>query len=434
MTINKTGSDPRISRPASKATTEAQQTTPATTVQAPTIDVTAQKPATGVTSIPPREVAAGSFTPPPKNATSPIALQMSSKLTVNDNVYVALAPGAKLNGPMVQALFDVIAKDGVSPQELKDARAIMQHFTARNDANAPMLQELTFKLQSVVVDQGFVTTLTGKLKDALRVDHYPSLTAEALSLTSPESTDAWAQGHSADKAPGVQDADGAAAIGDKGIGKAEYVVCPVLGSLVDEGSLKLDKDGNASLKEFNDLMVNRLGITAPRAAVTVGTTVIGNHGADLGNIVVGGKINLNHLHGSFLDHQGRGDTGVLQGGKFHEDKFQALVRHSSDGKSLSIKDFAKAINDQLKRDGGFATYAKGISEDIFEMGALINTFGYKDEKGERRIDISTMRDLYQHRKLPPKDELMNRAGGEKAGIVGHVVTMAKMGIEMVKNR
>src|SRR5689334_25125608 len=98
----------------------------------------------------------------------------------------------------------------------------------------------------------------------------------------------------------------------------------------------LFRSGNVSLKQLNDVMINRLGITPERAAVTVSTATIGNHFSDLGH-VLGGKMNLNHLGGSALDHRGQGDTGILMGGEFHPDKFNALIAHSSDGKTMTVE-------------------------------------------------------------------------------------------------
>lgn len=203
-----------------------------------------------------------------------------------------------------------------------------------------------------------------------------------------------------------------------------YVICPVIGSLIDEGSLHKDADGNISLKELDDLMIHRLGITPERAAVTVATGFAGNHVTDALK-VASGKLNVEHLKGSLLDHQGKGDTGILQGGKFHEGKFQALVAHSKDGKTMTIQDFSEAIRRQLARDGGLDTHTRGASEDVFEMAALINTFGYVDDKGERRIGIDTLRSLYQDRTLPSKEQLTARA---PTGITEHVETMAKMAL------
>jgi hypothetical protein len=232
----------------------------------------------------------------------------------------------------------------------------------------------------------------------------------------------WAEKHVGDAAGKAAPKEAQKVDDAQGAPKAKLLMCPVLGSLVKEGSLKVDDQGNVSLKELNDVMVNRLGISKPRAAVTVSTATIGNHLSDLDD-VIGGKMNLNHLGGSFLDHRGQGDTGILMGGEFHEDKFQALISHSSDGKTMTIQDFSKAIKDQLKRDGGLVTRTKGASEDVFEMAALINTFGYKDENGVRRISFETMRNLYQHQQLPPKEELMAR---KATGVLEHFDTMAKM--------
>lgn len=247
-----------------------------------------------------------------------------------------------------------------------------------------------------------------------------TLSLEAIPYDPDVNMGKWADKHLDDAAVRTKDVK---EVGDsKPVQQTKLLMCPVLGSLVKEGSLKPDENGNVSLKQFNDVMINRLGITPERAAVTVSTATIGNHLSDLWSVLKG-QMNLNHLAGSFLDHTGRGDTAILKGGVFNEDMFKALISHSDDGKTMTVEDFGEAIKQQLKRDAGVATYAKGTSEDLFEMAALINTFGYTDEKGVRRIDFETLRNLYEKQELPPKEVLMAR---KPTGVLEHLATMAKM--------
>jgi len=353
---------------------------------------------------------------------------LSGKATFNDNVSAIIAKlnggvgekGGTISPQIALALFEVTKEGGISPKELADAEKIAKHFAARSDANAPVLTELAEQIRAAYTDQGFLTTLGARISDLGRKDAQPSLTAEALEATKPSNTAAWVGQH-VGAAKEINDAEKSA--------PAKLLMCPVLGSLIREGSLTVDKQGDIDLKEFNTVMITRLGITPQRAAVTIGTGFIGNHLSDAPE-VASGKLNVENLRGSFLDHVGHGDTGILKDGEFHEDKFQALCAHSSDGKALCIADFAKAINDQLSRDGGFVTRTKGTSEDIFEMAAMINTFGYIDEKGDRRIGFDTMRELYQHQRLPDADVLRAR---KPTGVLEHFATMGKMGVEMAKD-
>ena len=50
-------------------------------------------------------------------------------------------------------------------------------------------------------------------------------------------------------------------------------------------------------------------------------------------------------------------------------------------------------------------------------------YRYKDENGVRRISFETIRNLYQHQQLPPKEELMAR---KPTGVLEHLDTIAKM--------
>src|SRR5205823_546193 len=125
----------------------------------------------------------------------------------------------------------------------------------------------------------------------------PSMALEALPHDPDVSMAKWLDKHVTDAAA-PQTKEAAKVDDSKAPQKAKLVMCPVLGSLIAEGSLKKDDQGNVSLKQLNDAMVNRLGITPERAAVTVGTGTIGNHFTDLGQ-VLGGKLNIDHLGGSF---------------------------------------------------------------------------------------------------------------------------------------
>jgi hypothetical protein len=356
---------------------------------------------------------------------------MSAQRSFNDNLTLAIgkaqanigSTAAKLSPALVDALVAITKRGGVSPMELAQAEAIATHFATRGDPNASIVGEMARQIRGAFVDQSFLLELRARFSDLGRKDALPSLTADAVEATRPDTVGEWFEKHLA----GAAEIPPAATQGV--LQKGNYVICPVLGSLINEGSLDMDENGDISLKQFNDLMINRLGITPQRAAVTVSTGFIGNHLADAPD-VAGGKFNINNLHGSFLDHQARGDTGILEGGEFHEDKLQVLFAHSSDGKTLCNADFAQAINDQLARDAGFSTFAKGTAEDVFEMAALINTFGTIDDNGVRRIDFETVRDLYQHRKLPSPEVLNTR---KPTGVLEHTATMANIGAEMIKD-
>lgn len=352
---------------------------------------------------------------------------LSGKATFNDNLCAIIdklqgGVGEKsgtISPQLAVALFDVTREGGISPRELADAEKIAQHFAARSDPNASVLTELAAQIRAAYTDQGFLTRLAARLSDIGKRDLQPSLSREALEATRPSNTAAWITQH-----VGV-----AKEIGEDKSAPTKLIMCPVLGSLIREGSLELDANGCIDLREFNTVMITRLGITPQRAAVTVATGFIGNHLSDAVK-VASGKLDIDHLKGSILDHVGHGDTAILQDGVFHEDKFQVLCAHSSDGKTLCIADFAAAINDQLARDGGFVTRTRGASEDIFEMAALINTFGYVDDEGDRRIAFDTLRDLYQHQRLPAAEELRAR---KATGVIEHVATMSKLGVEMAKD-
>ena len=90
---------------------------------------------------------------------------------------------------------------------------------------------------------------------------------------------------------------------------------------------------------------------------------------------------------------------------------------------MTIDDLAEAVRKQLRRDAGFATFGKGTSEDVFEMAALINTFGYRDSAGVLRIDLGVVRTLYRDAVLPSAAQLRAR---NPTGVLDHLNTMRQM--------
>lgn len=168
-------------------------------------------------------------------------------------------------------------------------------------------------------------------------------------------------------------------------------------------------------------VLRRLNISPARTAVTLGTGFIGNHWDDTLR-VASGTFSIKNLRGSFLDHSGKGDTGILFGGEFHQDRFNFLLSHSTDGRSLSINDLADAVRDNLRRDR-VPLSPRSISEDVFEAAALINTFGTTDARGQLSISFETLLNLYKYRTLPQARLLFQRPA---TGVIGHVDTMRKM--------
>ena len=64
------------------------------------------------------------------------------------------------------------------------------------------------------------------------------------------------------------------------------------------------------------------------------------------------------------------------------------------------------------------------------MAAMINTFGYEDERGTQRINISTIRSLYRDTQLPSAQVLMSRP---PTGVLDHVRTMKIMLAQLARS-
>lgn len=169
------------------------------------------------------------------------------------------------------------------------------------------------------------------------------------------------------------------------------IVCPVIRGMVNEGHLQVDAKGNAKISELKDIFED-LGFNRHLAHVAVAGNGIG----DIAGNLFGGKFNVNQLRGGLLDHSG--DSMILRNGKFDPERFNALIAHSSDGVRMTADDFAKAIKDNKQIDN-----ASWIGSKIsgVEFSILMDAFGTKGADGVKGISIEDLRNLYEHKQIPP---------------------------------
>lgn len=183
--------------------------------------------------------------------------------------------------------------------------------------------------------------------------------------------------------------------------RQKEIVCPVLGSMVNEGRIKLAPDGSLKLSELRaatrDLQMDaglRGGLTA--------TGLIANKPGDIMHNTLHGSMNVLELRSGSIKHPG--DSAILTGGKFDQGKFDAMVSHAENG-VMTVDSFGKAIAANVQRDllpgQKVDTLVRGKNFSAVEFGALLASFGKTDPKsGKLGISVEDMRALYQDKKLP----------------------------------
>lgn len=184
--------------------------------------------------------------------------------------------------------------------------------------------------------------------------------------------------------------------------RQKEIVCPVLGSMVNEGRIKLAPDGSLKLSDLRaatkDLQMDaglRGGLTA--------TGLIANKPGDIMHNTLHGSMNVLDLRSGNIKHPG--DSAILTAGKFDQAKFDALVSHAEGG-VMTVDSFARAIAANVQRDmipgQKLDTLIRGKNFSNVEYGALLASFGTRDAKsGKLGISVEDMRALYQDKKLPP---------------------------------
>ena len=179
------------------------------------------------------------------------------------------------------------------------------------------------------------------------------------------------------------------------------IVCPVLASMVKEGKLPMDAQGNIKLKDLRNASGD-LGISKPLQGALTGIGWAANSPLEVLHNIFGGEMNVLELRSGTFKHPS--DSAVLNSGKFDPERFNALVAHAENGR-MTADSFSAAIADNTRRDmrdgNPAAALAYGKNASLVEFSALLALFGTKDASGKVGIPVEQLRGMYQDKKLPP---------------------------------
>lgn len=178
------------------------------------------------------------------------------------------------------------------------------------------------------------------------------------------------------------------------------IVCPVLGSLINEGKVKMEPDGTVKISDLRKSFGNDLGFATDHQIRASNVGVFANKITDVLNHTVTQKFNVLDMRSGMIKHQG--DSAILTAGQFDQAKFDAFVSHAKDGKMTETA-FAEAIAANYVRDFDGKKFpadrAKNTAEG--EYGAILAVFGQKDAKtGEMYLTVEDVRGLFQDKRLP----------------------------------
>lgn len=215
---------------------------------------------------------------------------------------------------------------------------------------------------------------------------------KAPATTTPTTAAGWAA-KTSQSAP----APTAAAVPDR----QKEIVCPVLGSMVKEGRIKLEPDGTLKLSDLRAATKALQMDSGLRGGLTA-TGFIANTPGDILHNTLHGEMNVLDLRSGSIKHPG--DSAILTAGKFDQPKFDAMVSHAENG-VMTTDSFARAIAANVQRDlipgQAVDTLVRGKNFSAVEFGALLASFGKTDPKsGKLGISVEDMRALYQDKKLP----------------------------------
>lgn len=182
---------------------------------------------------------------------------------------------------------------------------------------------------------------------------------------------------------------------------SQEIMCPVIGSLVSEGQVRLRPDGTVPLDELRAAW-KALGLSAPLRAGLHSLGYFANSPLDVFHNARAGELNALDLREGMLSHPA--DTGVLAHGEFDAAHFEVLVSHA-EGDRMTLDAFARAIAANVRRDlkpGQLLdTVLRGMNASVVEFAGLLALFGRRDRAdGKIAIGVDELRALYRDKRLP----------------------------------
>jgi hypothetical protein len=170
--------------------------------------------------------------------------------------------------------------------------------------------------------------------------------------------------------------------------RANGLPCPMLSTLVTEGMLTPDGNGEVSLDQLKSAL-DAVGISR------LGQAVLAHGGAKATESLERGVLNLLKLETSDLEH--RGSMGPLQDGGFRPEFLEQLKSFSSDGETLTLDDIAAAQKTRfIQDDPGL----RGALLGLTELSAIFLVLGRPNADGTKALKLADVDRLYRENKLP----------------------------------
>lgn len=173
-------------------------------------------------------------------------------------------------------------------------------------------------------------------------------------------------------------------------------LCPVMGSFVHDGELPGGTRGRTGMWSIY-LLLRRLGLTAPLSIALMGLVPLANGPWALPRNLCTLSIDVHRMVGRILDHGA--DSGVLHRGRFDPAAFDALVAHSSDGRTLDVADLGRLLAaDRRRSPSAFGTFMS-----LVEFATLLRVFGERADDLDHpglRLPVPALRSLYGPQHVP----------------------------------
>lgn len=178
---------------------------------------------------------------------------------------------------------------------------------------------------------------------------------------------------------------------------ADKVPCPFMAAMTKSGQLPMDQDG---VVKFDDLRaaLKSVGVGfGARELLTRGTKGVEEERlTKAGKLLKGMEVegfDITQLQHTTLMHTG--DLKIRRGG-FKQEKLDWLLSFSSDGKTLTFKDLARAQKAAVQADPGTRGQVIGMAE----VSALFRLFGTRNADGDKSLSKDALTRMFRDAEFP----------------------------------
>lgn len=176
------------------------------------------------------------------------------------------------------------------------------------------------------------------------------------------------------------------------------IICPFLRAAVHEGRLDLDSSEKAKTSQLRQLL-RYMSMTNIKTVLSAGVAIfLANRLVDIPGNLIRRKFSPLEMQDGSIKHSCTTTILTKSGnGVFDGERFEKLISASADKVRMTKVDFLR-YNAELRSQPGNTSVGAWLNR--LEFSLLLEFLGEVDSEGGQFITIASLRNLYQHARLP----------------------------------